>query len=380
MADPLSIIAIGTLAYFGHKFSKNEQYKKLEIQEEEKPVLQLKNLVRPKIDEEPLLRVPPSKSEIMPFADLAPQQRTNGNEILDMRHRMYDAGRMNNLSPVEKQLVGPGLNVGADVASFGGYQQLYRVNPVNTGEYRLTTLPGRINHSHDINGGKRGIIGEFAQNRPEKTAFLPSRRPQNIGGRAQGMSGVVPRGEHEKAKRTTNRAQTGSRNDGLGFNAAKSVISGLTLAQDPTRNKKDGNIEQYEYNNQPQPNINKYSHGYLESPAVKISKYTNEELMKMGFRPEDKRGKINRAGNAGRMNVRSDPLNQGGLLTAVRSDTTRVDGRTNGINGGWTQQYTNNSYHQLNVYKGNENPRASCNSLTMAKRQLDKNPLAHTIN
>lgn len=374
MADPLSILAIGTLAYFGHKFSKKESYS--EIQETKKPTLQINAPERP----ETLLRLPPSKSEMTPLTDLAPQQRTNGSEMLEMRHRMYDAGRMNNLSPVEKQLVGPGLNVGADVASFGGYQQLYRVNPVNTGEYRLTTLPGRINHGHDIKGGQRGVIGEFAQNRPEKTAFLPSRRPQNIGGRAQGMSGVVPRGEHEKAKRTTNRAQTGARNDGLGFNAAKSVISGLTLAQDPTRNKKDGNIEQYEYNNQPQPNINKYSHGYLQSPAVQISRYTNEELMKMGFRPEDKRGNANRAGNAGRMNVRADPLNQGGLLTAVRSDTTRIDGRTNGINGGWTQQYTNNAYHQLNVYKGNENPRASCNSLNMAKRQLDKNPLAHTIN
>jgi hypothetical protein len=82
MADPFSILAIGTLAYFGHKFSKNEQYKKLEIQEEEKPVLKLNNLVRPKIDEEPFLRA--GKSEIQPFTDLAPQQRTNGNEILDM--------------------------------------------------------------------------------------------------------------------------------------------------------------------------------------------------------------------------------------------------------------------------------------------------------
>ena len=376
MADPLSILAIGTLAYFGHKFSKNEQ----STYQEEKPVSKPEMKIINDIPKESLLRIPPNKTEVIPFSDVAPQQRTNGNEILEMRNRMYDAGRMNNLSPVEKQLVGPGLNVGPNVDSFGGYQQLYRVNPVNTGEYRLTTLPGRINHSHDINGGKRGIIGEFAQNRPEKTAFLPSRRPQNIGGRAQGMSGVVPRGEHEKAKRTTNRSQTGSRNDGLGFNAAKSIISGLTLAQDPTRNKKDGNIEQYEYNNQPQPNINKYSHGYLQSPAVQISKYTNDELIKMGFRPEDKRGNANRAGNAGRMNVRADPLNQGGMLTAVRSDTTRIDGRTNGVNGGWTQQYTNNAYHQLNVYKGNENPRASCNSLTIAKRQLDKNPLAHTIN
>ena len=49
--------------------------------------------------------------------------------------------------------------------------------------------------------------------------------------------------------------------------------------------------------------------------------------MKYGFRPEDRRGKPNRMGNAGRMNVRESALKQGGALTAVRSDTSRVDGR-----------------------------------------------------
>lgn len=76
------------------------------------------------------------------------------------------------------------------------------------------------------------------------------------------------------------------------------------------------------------------------------------------------------------MNVRAGPLNQGGLPTAARDDTTRVDGRINGINGGWTQQYTNDSYHNLNTYKGNQNPLASGSSLDIAKNQLKKNPIA----
>ena len=48
----------------------------------------------------------------------------------------------------------------------------------------------------------------------------------------------------------------------------------------------------------------------------------------------------------------------------------------NGVNGGWTQQYTNDSYHQLNTYKGNQNPLASGASLNIAKNQMQKNPLS----
>ena len=67
------------------------------------------------------------------FGDIAPLQNWSGLEILEMRDRMFDTGRMNNLAPIEKQQVGPGLGVGSEIPSFGGYQQLFRVNPVNVG-------------------------------------------------------------------------------------------------------------------------------------------------------------------------------------------------------------------------------------------------------
>jgi hypothetical protein len=327
-------------------------------------------------------RVPIRKIETSTFSDIAPQRRTNGGEMLTMRNRMYDTGRMNNLSPIEKQLVGPGIGVDASIPATGGFQQILRVNPENVGAYRLTTLPGRTGHAVDINGGRRGVMGEFAQNRPEKTAHLASRRPE-VFGRAQGMTGVVPRGEHEHTKRLTNRSETGSRDDSLGFAGAKRIVSGSTLAMDPTRNKKDGNVEQYQYNNQPGPDINRYTHGYLNAPGVKIGEsrvygtpHTVAELNKYGFRPDDRRGNANRAGNAGRMNVRASPVNQAGMPTVVRVDTTRVDGRINPVAGGWTQQYTNNSFHQLNAYKGRINPLSHAENLNVAKNQMDRNPYA----
>src|SRR6056300_83019 len=306
------------------------------------------------------------------FADIGRQQRSGGQEILNMRNRMYDTGRMNNLSPIEKQMVGPGLGVGADTPAQGGFQQLFRVNPINVGEYRLTTLPGRSGPAADITGGRASVVGQLTHNKPETTAHLPSRLP-TMAGRAQGMSGAVPRASHQKTMRTTNRSETGLRADGLGYNAAKRFVPAQTMPQDPTRFKSDRNDAQFAYASHAAPGITNFSGAYATSAAAQITAKNNEELMKYGFRPEDRRGKANRMGNPGRMNVTQTR----GHLTAVRSDTTRIDGRINAANGGWTQQYQQKPYHQFNAYKGNENP--NTRSLDIAKRQLQNNPLAHHI-
>ena len=127
---------------------------------------------------------------------------------------------MSSLPPGAKQWVGPGRGVGADTPAVGGYQQMFRVNPVNVGEYRLTTLPGRSGPAADITGGRSAVVGELTHNKPETTSHLPSRRPV-MAGRAQGMSGGVPRNEHEKTKGTTKRSETGIRQEGLGCNGAQ---------------------------------------------------------------------------------------------------------------------------------------------------------------
>ena len=374
MADPISLMAVAGLVYAGRTLStKSVPPPPKEIFEPppvvKAPVEIVNNNFEPIVDR-------PQKREMESFGDISMQQRSGGQEILNMRNRMYDQGRMNNLSPVEKQLVGPGLGVGADTPAVGGYQQMFRVNPVNVGEYRLTTLPGRSGPAMDITGGRSAVVGELTHNKPETTAHLPSRRPV-MAGRAQGMSGVVPRNEHEKTKRTTNRSETGVRTDGLGFNGAKRFVSAQTVSQDPTRFKSDRNDAQYNYYNQVQPGITNFRGAYTNTAAAQVTAKTNEELMKYGFRPEDRRGKPNRMGNAGRMNVRESALKQGGALTSVRSDTSRVDGRMNGANGGWTQQYKQKSFHQFNAYKGNANPNTQ--SLDIAKRQLQNNPLAHSL-
>ena len=126
MADPLSIFAIIGLAYAGRKLSEEPpaEPKKQEVivepQEPMKVDWQTNSLPFPHIQKE--------KFEQPSFAE--PQmQYVHGEPVQDFRDRPYVSGKMNNLSPAEKELVGPGLGVDADVPAYGGYQQLFRVNP-----------------------------------------------------------------------------------------------------------------------------------------------------------------------------------------------------------------------------------------------------------
>jgi hypothetical protein len=380
MADPISLAAIAGLVFAGRSLSTKtepEPVQKVETITPQEPQITYDNDVPEFIerDFEPRVEIP-QKMEMESFADITYQQRSGGQEILNMRNRMYDTGRMNNLSPIEKQMVGPGLGVGVDTPASGGYQQLFRVNPINVGEYRLTTLPGRSGPAADVTGGRSALVGQLTHNKPETTAHLPSRLPPTAG-RAQGMSGAIPRASHQKTMRTTNRSETGHRADGLGFNGAKRFVSAQTMPQDPTRFKSDRNDQQFAHYSHAAPGITNFSGAYATGAAAQITTKNNEELMKYGFRPEDRRGKANRMGNKGRMNVRESALKQGGALTAVRTDTSRIDGRVNAANGGWTQNYQQKPFHQFNAYKGNENPYAR--DLGVAKRQLQNNPLAHSL-
>ena len=98
MADPLSLVAIAGLAYAGKKLSESraESYQGPEQQvpqrfvQEEVPSI---SLPKPTV----VSNVPQHKIEISNFGDIVPQTRSSGGEVLEMRNRMFDGGRMNNL-------------------------------------------------------------------------------------------------------------------------------------------------------------------------------------------------------------------------------------------------------------------------------------------
>jgi hypothetical protein len=374
MADPLSIAAILGLVFAGTKLSQSAP-PKLEVQQESENVTNLMSSEFTAIpDMAPQISINDiSKQEHPSFGVVAPMKHVAGDPVYNLRDRPYVSGKMNNLSPAAKVMVGPGLGIGPDVPSYGGHQQLYRVNPENVGAYRLTTLPGRAGPSESL-VKTSGMVGELTHNKPETTAFLPSRLP-NVKGRASGqgggLNGVTVRARHEHTKRPTVRSETGWRNDGLGYAPAKRTVSALQVAQDPTRNKGDDSGCVHLHSNRPQPGIHSFHGGYTNTPEVAQGG--------AAIRQHDKRSNVNRAGNPGRMNVRESALNTGGKTTTVRSDTTRMDGWMGHGSDARGQRYSQVTYQDNNSYKGNSNPYASDNSLGMAKTQLANNPLAHTI-
>jgi hypothetical protein len=342
----------------------------------------LNHLIQPGYISEPVNK----KQELPNFGDIAFSQYVHGEPTHDLSSRFYVSPQMNNLSPVEKVFVGRGLGLDPEIPASGGFHQLYRVNPNNVGAYRLTTLPGRIAPGASTTGWSQpsaGTYGDITHYAPEKTAFLPSRLPI-VANRAQGQGGAVTgstiRESYVKTKRTTRRAESGLRTDGLEYAPAKKIVPFQTTSDAPSRNKTDLHYEQFYHTNNPAPGIHSYKHGYTNDPLNKVlesNNLSNRELDLVGFKVDDKRGRPDRSGNAGRMNVRANPLQQGGLLSAVRSD---IDGSfmysgsaaPTVANG---QQYINDQFYNFNAYKG----QCGRDDLDTAKNQLAKNPFAHTI-
>lgn len=62
----------------------------------------------------------------------------------DIQNRYKSNSMMNNVSPIEQQQVGPGLNTSADVAARGGFHQQFRILPNNVGGYKKNTFEGRV--------------------------------------------------------------------------------------------------------------------------------------------------------------------------------------------------------------------------------------------
>lgn len=71
-------------------------------------------------------------------------QRDDGRIVASMYH--------SNTGPVERVLVGRGINVGPDVPASGGFHEMNRVVPDNVGSYKKVSLPGRVVPGKDVVG------------------------------------------------------------------------------------------------------------------------------------------------------------------------------------------------------------------------------------
>ena len=269
---------------------------------------------------------------------------------------------MNNVQPLERQRVGPGLGLAPEVPAMGGFQQLYRAMPNNVGGYKLNTLPGRAGPANPIVKNS-GLVGQLTQERPAKTVATWDRLPPTRGrasGQGGALTGTTGRQNFERTKRQTNRSTTTMRSDGLEYGPASKIVSGLAVSDNPTRNKGDLNTQRI--NDVAAPGIHSFHGAYVEDPSLTT-----------GIRAAPNRGNKDRAGNAGRMNVRMDPVNQGGSMTSTRTSACTAIQGIMGPTTSANQTYVHDKYHKFNAYKGNEDFRSF--DLNLAKRVNARNPL-----
>lgn len=340
--DPWSIAAIVGLVVAGKKFSQDDEDPQapLSVEPEKCPdrtinqhynfhSLDSRNVPTSGRNLGAGIMFPP-KCEIQSLQDKKPQLPF-GQPVYNLYSRENVSNKMNNLQPVEKKNIGPGLGVAADVPATGGFQQYFRVLPNNPNDERLIQLQGTNGGPADpvVKGGST-MTGQLTQF-PEK---LYTYEPAQNSGQGQGgaLRGQETRPEWVKTTRSTNRQQTGSRGDGDDLQYGPSQY----------------NVSQV--------------YGDLSTNST----------WKALPRNTDNRSKEDRSANGQRMNVRADPLDAGGLVTNLRREyETNEPGAPNGSR---FQQYKDADYYKLNEFKSNPNPWA--NNLSLAQDVLRNNPIA----
>ena len=264
-----------------------------------------------------------------------------GQPVYDLYNREYITNKQNNVSPLEQPMpIGPGLGVGPNVLAAGGFHDYFRALPTNINEEKLTTLEGRTGPSNPVvkNGGA-AYIGDITHQAAQTKTAKRSPAAYGGGGAQSALVGAEGRPNFLKTKKMTIRSETGLRTD--------------TLTDGP-----------------PQYNVS-------QPYAAGTSAYTDTALT----RASGYRTKPDRAGNAARMNVRNDPVNQVGAATQLRIESSSLPPGPMGLTG------TNQGRgilppefdDPLNEFKANPNPRAQKDFLDIAIQQLEKNPLAYSL-
>ena len=279
----------------------------------------------------------PPKEAVKSLQDLSPQANRMpfGQPVYDLYNRQNVSNKMNNLQPIERKNVGPGLGVGSAVPAIGGFQQYFRVLPNNVNEEKLVTLPGgkgpaaaTVKQGGTV-FGQTGLINGVMSHQAKATKTW-TRDPAQNQGQGQGGRLIAHEGRPDniKTRKTTNRQETGKRGDTLEYGPGQWGV-------------------------------------YLP-----YNDLTDRQL------PHSTGNRVNpdREGNAGRMNVRGDPQGQGGTLTNLRAESVAVP--VPHMNGSRFQNYRPAEMWKNNESKMAPNPLATPNALNVARDVLKSNPIA----
>lgn len=320
--DPFALAAVVGLAFVGKQMSDPPVEER--VPETIKKVKNTDVPVFPDEDIRMLANRWPSKKEVGTFADVSQDSGgyVYGQPVYNLNNRENVSNMMRNLNPNPWVRVGPGIGVGPNVPSYGGYQQLAREMPVNVNEHRLTQLPGRPQAPPASMIPKQENPTLVSKNRPEKDFY---RAPMQANGR---LKAPEARGNYPRLKFTTKKEQTERR--------GRETLGG----------------PRYVLNS-----------GYVVSG--------NQTMI----RNLDNRSRPDRASNPGRMNVRADPMGANGAISSVR-----IDNNTQPVNHGRSQvpiNYIRSGIQQVNPFKDIPNP--NTRNLDLAKRQLENNIYNHPL-
>jgi hypothetical protein len=323
-----ALFAVVGLAFVGKQLSDVPE-PTTQVQVEKKPeYTRVKNSDIPMFqDEDVRLRAPigPAKTEMASFSEISADANrfVYGQPVYNLNNRENVSNTMKNLNPNPWNRVGPGIGVGANVPSYGGYQQLAREMPMNVNEHRLTQLPGRIQAPPtSVVPAQETRTTLVGKNRPDKDFY---REPMKANGR---LVGPETRGKYVRLGYTTKKEQTEKRGE--------------------------------ETMNGPR---------YILNSAYMVT--GNQSMV----RNLDNRSRMDRSGNPGRMNVRGDPLASGGAVTSVR-----IDRNSTAMPQGGSQvpmNYVRSGVQEVNPYKDSENP--NTRNLDIAKKQLSENIYNHPL-
>jgi hypothetical protein len=278
----------------------------------------------------------PSLQDWSPIANRYP----HGQPVYDLYNRENVTNKMNNLQPMERIRVGPGLGVGPNVPAIGGFHQFFRALPNNVNEEKLVTLPGGEGPaSYFVKGGGMAFPGQGLINgtmsHQAKVTKAWTRPPAQNSGQGQGII-RAPEGRPDqiKTRRTTIRQETGWRKgDGLEMGPG-----------------------QY---------------------ATVYQAYTGQ-LTDTGL-PHSTGNRVNpdRAGNGQRMNVTANPQGAIGAATRARSESIPLRPGPMDLHAtGGAGPYKAPENWELNNAKCVPNPMASSANLNIARNQINRNPLA----
>lgn len=319
----LALAAVVGLAYLGHKMANAENTEVVIAPEKDDSTMKMDDYydVQQRHISTRSFR---HKQEITSLADVTDSgtRTVNGQPVYDLTQREYVSNKMNNLNPNPWNKVGPGIGVGPNVPAYGGYQQLFRVLPVNTNEHRLTQLPGRVQGPPQAPVFAQESRQNVVKNKPE---LIWSRK--NLGDSA--VKGAPPtRPLDVKGIRSTLKDQTLE-----SITAAPRTVvdmGHIVTANDPLQRNANG---------------------------------------------VPRRGKSDREGAPGRMNVRDGPLAMNGMVTSVRIDPENFM-----VNHGATKMgYIREGIQEANAFKDQPGP-STLYPLDLAKKQLSENPFNHSLN